>query len=61
MSRPGATHATKGASTEPKTSVMSLRAIARPSDMLIKAKITKGSTGYDTAFTKVYEPVITGA
>lgn len=60
VSRPGATHATKGASTEPKTSVMSLRAIARPSDKLIKAKIPTGSTGYATAFTKVYEPVITG-
>ena len=45
----------------PATESMAYQARPRVDNGNIKAKVTKGSAGYDTFFTNVYEPVITPA
>lgn len=53
-SRPDVEAETKKEKTEPKTDKLSLKAMATLKDGLIKAKLEKGKTGYDTFMTTPY-------
>lgn len=55
-SRPDIEGATKSDKTDPKTDKISIEAMPALDTGDVKAKITKGSTGYDTFFTDVYKP-----
>lgn len=55
-SRPDDEHATVSESKEPQTDTVSIAALPRMHDQLIKARIEEGKTGYSTFYDKVYEP-----
>lgn len=55
-SRPNDDHATVTDTKEPQTDSLSIKAVPRPTDKLVKARIEEGKTGYDTFYDKVYEP-----
>ncbi|MBS6063771.1 MAG: phage tail protein [Peptostreptococcaceae bacterium] len=56
VSRPDVEGETKKEKIEPKTDKLSLKAMATLKDGLIKAKLEKGKTGYDTFMTAPYMP-----
>lgn len=60
VSRPNDEHQTIGESKEPQTETLNMTAMARMKDGLVKSSLKEGQTGYDTFFTKLYEPKITG-
>ncbi|WP_243343762.1 major tail protein [Anaerococcus sp. AGMB09787] len=55
-SRPNDEHATIAESKEPQTETLSIKAVPRSTDRLVKARIQEGNTGYDTFYDSVYEP-----
>ena len=55
-SRPNDDHATVTDTKEPQTDSLSIKAVPRPTDKLVKARIEEGKTGYSTFYDKVYEP-----
>lgn len=55
-SRPDDEHATVTETKEPQTDSISIAALPRMNDQLIKARIEEGKTGYSTFYDKVYEP-----
>lgn len=61
VSRPNDEHQTIGETKEPQTETLSIRVMARMNDGLVKASAKEGDAGYDTFFTKVYEPKITSS
>lgn len=56
-SRPSIQGQTKEAQTTPTTDTLSMKAIAATDTRQIKARLTEGSTGYDTFFTAPYKVV----
>lgn len=58
VGRPGEEHQTISDTKEPQTDTLSMTAMARIKDGLVKAKLVEGQAGYDTFYTKVYEPKI---
>lgn len=57
-SRPNDEHSTIAESKEPQTETLSIKAIPRSTDRLVKARIQEGSSGYDTFYDSVYEPTL---
>lgn len=58
-SRPNDEHSTVNDTKEPQTDTLSIKAMPRPTDKFVKARIKEGDTGYDTFYNKVYEPKLT--
>lgn len=56
VGRPDDEHATVTETKEPQTDSISISALPRMHDQLVKAKIEEGKTGYSTFYDKVYEP-----
>lgn len=57
-SRPNSDHSTVTESKEPQTETLSIKAMPRSTDKLIKARIQEGKTGYADFYNKVYEPKV---
>lgn len=55
-SRPSVSGSTKEESIEPQTETITITAMARPSDELVKARCPYGATAYSTWFDAVVEP-----
>lgn len=55
-SRPDDEHSTVTETKEPQTDTISIAALPRMNDELIKARLEEGKTGYSTFYDKVYEP-----
>lgn len=61
VGRPSEEHQTISDTKEPQTDTLSMTAMARISDGLLKARVVEGQAGYDTFYDKVYEPKITAS
>lgn len=58
VARPNIDSSTRTNTKTPATESMAYRARPRVDNGNIKAKVTKGTTGYETFFDTVYEPVV---